>query len=45
MISFPGVGQEVDTGAKALSYVFCEPVSIANSWHNFSANPVEKFGS
>jgi hypothetical protein len=39
-----GVGQEVDTGTKALSFVFCEPVSVANSWQNIPANPVEKLG-
>ncbi len=30
------VGHEVDTAAKVHSFVFCEPVSVANSWQKLS---------
>ncbi len=38
------VGYEVDTTPKAHSFVFCEPVRVANSLQNFPVSTAEKYG-
>jgi hypothetical protein len=38
------VGHEVDRAAKAHSFVFCEHVTVANSWQIFLPSPAEKLG-
>ncbi len=37
------VGYEVDTTLKAHSFVFCEHVTVANSWQKFPVSTPEKF--
>jgi hypothetical protein len=34
---------EVEGRHHGKSPLFCEPVSVANSWQNFPASPAEKF--